>query len=67
MYNDFVLVGPKADPACVKGNDVFAAFGKLATRQGQRPSSRAATATGTHSAELRTWKEAGVEPRRREG
>ena len=59
MYNDFVLVGPKADPAGVKGNDVIAAFGKLATAKA--PFVSRGDRSGTHSAELRTWKEAGVD------
>ena len=59
MYNDFVLVGPKADPAGVKGNDVVAAFGKLATAKA--PFVSRGDRSGTHSAELRTWKEAGVD------
>ena len=32
MYNDFVIVGPKADPAGVKGNDVTAALKKIAAK-----------------------------------
>jgi tungstate transport system substrate-binding protein len=59
MYNDFVLVGPKADPAGVKGNDVVAAFGKLATAKA--PFVSRGDRSGTHSAELRTWREAGVD------
>ena len=42
MYNDFVVVGPKADPAGVKGKDVVEALKKLGASQGRR-SSRAAT------------------------
>ena len=33
MYNDFVIVGPKGDPAGAKGNDVTTALGKIAERQ----------------------------------
>ena len=33
MYNDFVLVGPKSDPAGVKGNDIVAALKKIAGSQ----------------------------------
>jgi tungstate transport system substrate-binding protein len=59
MYNDFVLIGPAADPAGVKGKDVVAALARLAA-------SRAAfisrgDKSGTHAAELRYWKSAGVE------
>jgi tungstate transport system substrate-binding protein len=42
MYNDFVLIGPKGDPAGVRGKDINAALKKLASGNGQ-PSSRAAT------------------------
>ncbi|MBL8345883.1 MAG: substrate-binding domain-containing protein [Rubrivivax sp.] len=57
MYNDFVLVGPKADPAGVKGPDIAAALKKLAAG-GQVFVSRG-DKSGTHAAELRLWKAAG--------
>ena len=59
MYNDFVLVGPKADPAGIQGNDIVAALGKLATSS-QAFVSRG-DKSGTHAAELRYWKAAGIE------
>lgn len=59
MYNDFVLVGPKADPAGVKGADIVAALGKLAA-SGQPFVSRG-DKSGTHAAELRYWKAAGID------
>jgi tungstate transport system substrate-binding protein len=59
MYNDFVLVGPKADPAGVKGSDIVAALGKLAT-SGQSFVSRG-DKSGTHAAERRYWKAAGID------
>lgn len=59
MYNDFVVVGPKADPAAVKGHDIAAALAKLAG-QGAPFVSRG-DKSGTHAAELRYWKEAGVD------
>jgi tungstate transport system substrate-binding protein len=59
MYNDFVLVGPKADPAGVKGSDVVAAFAKLAGAKA--PFVSRGDRSGTHSAELRTWKDAGID------
>ncbi|MCJ2045168.1 extracellular solute-binding protein [Methylobacterium sp. J-078] len=59
MYNDFVLVGPKSDSAGVKGHDVVAAFAKLGTVKA--PFVSRGDRSGTHSAELRTWKEAGVD------
>jgi tungstate transport system substrate-binding protein len=59
MYNDFVLVGPAADPAQTRGNDIAAALGKLA-RSGASFVSRG-DKSGTHAAELRLWKAAGVD------
>ena len=59
MVNDFVLVGPKADPAGVKGKDVSAAMGKLATAGA--PFISRGDKSGTHAAELRFWKQAGVD------
>ncbi len=59
MFNDFVLVGPKADPAGIGGRDIVEALRKLAAStavfvsRGDR--------SGTHSAELRLWKMAGIE------
>ena len=58
MYNDFVIVGPGADPAGVKGSDVVAALKKLAA-SGSSFVSRS-DKSGTHAAELRYWKEAGI-------
>ena len=59
MYNDFVLVGPKADPAGVKSKDITAALAKLAA-QGTPFISRG-DKSGTHAAELRYWKMAGID------
>ncbi len=59
MYNDFVLIGPKADPAGVKGRDIAAALKKLSAA-GQPFVSRG-DKSGTHAAELRLWKAAGVD------
>jgi tungstate transport system substrate-binding protein len=59
MYNDFVVVGPKSDPAGVKGNDVVAALKGIAEKQAAFASR--ADKSGTHAAELRYWKAAGVE------
>jgi len=59
MYNDFVLVGPRADPAGVKGNDIAAALAKLAA-QGAPFISRG-DKSGTHAAELRFWKMANLD------
>lgn len=59
MYNDFVLVGPKGDPAGVKGSDIVAALGRLAA--GAQPFVSRGDKSGTHAAELRYWKAAGVD------
>jgi tungstate transport system substrate-binding protein len=60
MYNDFVIVGPKTDPAGAKGKDVVAALGRIAS-SGQPFVSRG-DKSGTHAAELRYWKMANVDP-----
>lgn len=54
MYNDFVLIGPKADPAGTKGNDIVAALKKLAGANANFVSR--GDKSGTHAAELRYWK-----------
>jgi tungstate transport system substrate-binding protein len=60
MYNDFVLVGPKADPARVAGGkDVLEAFRRVAAVQA--PFVSRGDRSGTHAAELRYWKDAGVD------
>jgi len=59
MYNDFVLIGPKGDPAGVKGNDIAAAL-KTIEAKGMPFVSRG-DRSGTHSAELALWKQAGVD------
>ena len=58
MVNDFVLIGPKTDPAGARGADIAAALKKLATSS-QAFISRG-DKSGTHAAELRLWKAAGV-------
>jgi tungstate transport system substrate-binding protein len=61
MYNDFVVVGPKQDPAKVAGGkDVAAAFKRIA--EAKAPFVSRGDRSGTHMAELRYWKEAGVDP-----
>jgi tungstate transport system substrate-binding protein len=59
MYNDFVLIGPKADPAGIRGKGVDEAFKAISA--GQAPFVSRGDRSGTHSAELRSWKEAGVD------
>ena len=59
MYNDFVLVGPAADPAGVRGKDIVRAL--QAIRQGMFPFVSRGDRSGTHQAELRLWKAAGMD------
>jgi tungstate transport system substrate-binding protein len=59
MYNDFVLVGPAADPAGVKGRDIVAALARLAASKSSFVSR--GDKSGTYSAELRYWKDAGID------
>ena len=59
MYNDFVLVGPKADPAGTKGNDIVAGLRKVAAAGA--PFVSRGDKSGTHAAELRYWKSAEVD------
>ena len=59
MYNDFVLAGPAADPARVKGKDIMEALKKLHAANANFVSR--GDKSGTHAAELRYWKAAGVD------
>ena len=59
MYNDFVLVGPATDPAGVKGKDIVQGLKKLQAANGAFISR--GDKSGTHAAELRYWKQAGVD------
>ena len=60
MYNDFVLIGPKADPAGVAGGkDVVKAFQKIQKTRAAFVSR--GDRSGTHFAELELWKAAGVD------
>jgi tungstate transport system substrate-binding protein len=58
MYNDFIVVGPQSDPAGVKGKDIITALKKIATTNA--PFLSRGDKSGTHAAELRYWKEAGL-------
>jgi tungstate transport system substrate-binding protein len=53
MYNDFVLIGPKADPARAKGKDITEALKKLSN--GNAAFISRGDKSGTHAAELRFW------------
>jgi tungstate transport system substrate-binding protein len=61
MYNDFVIVGPASDPAHIAGgNDVLEALRKIAAAKAIFVSR--GDRSGTNAAELRYWKDAGIEP-----
>jgi tungstate transport system substrate-binding protein len=60
MYNDFIIVGPKSDPARIGGSkDVVAAYRKIA--EAKAPFASRGDSSGTHAAELRIWKEANID------
>jgi len=62
MYNDFVLIGPASDPAHVdRGTDIVAALRKIA--DAKAPFVARGDDSGTSKAEVRFWKEAGLDPR----
>ncbi|OGA44107.1 MAG: tungsten ABC transporter substrate-binding protein [Betaproteobacteria bacterium RIFCSPLOWO2_12_FULL_63_13] len=61
MYNDFVLIGPKGDPAQVAGGkDIVAALKKV--HAVKAPFVSRGDKSGTNAAELRLWKVAGIDP-----
>ena len=55
MYNDFVLIGPKSDPAGVKGKDIETALKAIQAKAA--PFVSRGDKSGTHSAELALWKQ----------
>lgn len=59
MYNDFVVVGPKSDPATAKGSDIVSALKKVSAAHS--PFISRGDKSGTHAAEQRYWKQAGLE------
>jgi tungstate transport system substrate-binding protein len=59
MYNDFVLIGPKSDPADVRGKDIAAAL--RAIQRQAAPFVSRGDKSGTHSAELALWGQADVD------
>jgi len=61
MYNDFILVGPKSDPAGARGKDAAAALRRI--HDARAPFVSRGDRSGTHAAELRLWKEAGIAPK----
>lgn len=58
MFNDFVLLGPKSDPAGIKGKPIKEAMQQVGAKKA--PFASRADKSGTHMAELKLWKDAGV-------
>ena len=66
MYNDFIVVGPAADPAKIEGlNDASEALKRIATAH--EPFASRADDSGTHKAELKLWESARVDPKASSG
>ena len=63
MYNDFVLIGPTADPAKLRGKNITAALQKLASAATTPAAAFVSRGdkSGTHTAELRYWQAAGTD------
>jgi tungstate transport system substrate-binding protein len=59
MYNDFVVIGPKADPAKAAGKDILEGLRRIEAAKAAFVSR--GDKSGTHAAELRYWKAAGVD------
>ncbi|MCK9380372.1 MAG: extracellular solute-binding protein [Sulfuritalea sp.] len=59
MYNDFVVIGPKADPAKAAGKDILEGLRRI--EAAKAPFVSRGDKSGTHAAELRYWKLAGVD------
>jgi tungstate transport system substrate-binding protein len=59
MYNDFVVIGPKADPAKATGKDILEGLRRI--EAAKAPFVSRGDKSGTHAAELRYWKAAGVD------
>jgi tungstate transport system substrate-binding protein len=59
MYNDFVVIGPKDNPAGIKGKDVVAALQTI--KASAAPFVSRGDRSGTHIAELALWKQAGID------
>ncbi|HWU24920.1 MAG TPA: extracellular solute-binding protein [Rhizomicrobium sp.] len=66
MYNDFVLIGPKSDPAGIKGmKDVGAALKAIMSKGA--PFISRGDRSGTHIAELNLWKASGIDIEKEKG
>ena len=59
MYNDFVVLGPRSDPAKAAGKDLLEGLRRIAAARA--PFISRGDKSGTHAAELRSWKEAGID------
>jgi tungstate transport system substrate-binding protein len=59
MYNDFVVLGPRSDPAKAAGKDLLEGLRRIAAARAAFISR--GDKSGTHAAELRSWKEAGID------
>jgi len=59
MYNDFVLIGPKGDRAGIKGDNIETALRTIAAKGA--PFVSRGDRSGTHTAELALWKQAGID------
>ncbi|MDP3032129.1 MAG: substrate-binding domain-containing protein, partial [Rhodocyclaceae bacterium] len=59
MYNDFVLIGPRLDPARASGKDILEGLRRIETTRA--PFVSRGDKSGTHAAEQRYWKAAGVD------
>jgi tungstate transport system substrate-binding protein len=59
MYNDFILIGPKDDPAGIKGKDILTALQTIKAKAA--PFISRGDRSGTNIAELALWKEAGID------
>jgi tungstate transport system substrate-binding protein len=66
MYNDFILIGPKSDPAGIKDtHDIVAGFKTIAAKQA--PFASRGDDSGTNKAELRCWQDAGIDVKKASG
>ena len=63
MYNDFVLIGPRADPAKTRGKDILDGLRKIEAAKAAFASR--ADKSGTHAAEVRYWRAAGIDIEKR--
>jgi tungstate transport system substrate-binding protein len=66
MYNDFILVGPKSDPAHVRGmKNIAEALQKI--KDANAPFVSRGDRSGTHTAELKLWQDAGIDVQKDHG